>query len=93
MQCAVIEVARSVLGLENANSAEFDEGTPHPVIKFMPEGSTTHLGGTMRLGARETRFEDPACFAARIYGGVSSIMERHRHRYDDAPSFAFPLLT
>ena len=51
MQVAVIEFARNVLGMKEANSTEFAAATPHPVVVFMPEGSTTHLGGTMRLGS------------------------------------------
>ncbi len=80
MQCAVIEVARSLVGLAGANSTEFDEDTPHPVVILMPETSTTHMGGTMRLGARETRFADTSGLAAQLYGGRESVMERHRHR-------------
>jgi CTP synthase len=56
MQVAVIEFARNVCGLVKANSAELDKNTPHPVVIFMPEISKTHLGGTMRLGSRETKF-------------------------------------
>ncbi len=49
-QIAVIEFARNVLGLKDANSTEFAPACPHPAVVFMPEISTTHLGGTMRLG-------------------------------------------
>jgi len=52
LQVAVIEYARTVLGLEDANSTEFNSKTPHPAIIFMPEGSRTTMGGTMRLGSR-----------------------------------------
>lgn len=67
MQLAVIEYARNVLGLADANSAEFDAATPHPAVVFMPEGSTTHKGGTMRLGARRTVLETVDCVAAKLY--------------------------
>jgi CTP synthase len=54
MQVMVIEYARHVVGLSQANSAEFDESTPHPVIIFMPEINQHVMGGTMRLGSRPT---------------------------------------
>ncbi|KAH0911153.1 hypothetical protein HID58_034474 [Brassica napus] len=56
MQVAVIEFARSVLSLLDANSTEFKPDTKHPCIVFMPEGSRTHMGGTMRLGSRKSIF-------------------------------------
>mmetsp|Transcript_24741 Transcript_24741/g.69263 ORF Transcript_24741/g.69263 Transcript_24741/m.69263 type:complete len:612 (+) Transcript_24741:137-1972(+) len=56
MQLAVVEYCRSILKLPEANSEEFNGGTPHRVIIFMPEISTTHMGGTMRLGQRTTHF-------------------------------------
>ena len=67
MQIAVIEFARNVLGLADANSAEFDAATPAPVVVFMPEGSTTHKGGTMRLGSRRTILETVDCVTAKLY--------------------------
>nr|XP_033516959.1 CTP synthase-like isoform X2 [Nicotiana tomentosiformis] len=57
MQIAVIEYARSILGLQDANSTEFDPNTQNPCVIFMPEGSKTHMGGTMRLGSRRTYFQ------------------------------------
>lgn len=63
----MIEVARNVVGLEGANSAEFNPATPHQVVVFMPEGSTTHKGGTMRLGARRTLLETVDCISAKLY--------------------------
>eukprot|EP00128_Syssomonas_multiformis_P003636 Colp12_sorted_trinity150504_noHs@1053 len=54
MQVMVIEYAQNVLGIEDANSAEFDAECKNPIVVFMPEISTTHMGGTMRLGARQT---------------------------------------
>ncbi|XP_057862115.1 uncharacterized protein LOC131070563 [Cryptomeria japonica] len=85
MQISVIEFARSVLGLEGANSTEFDEHTPHPCVIFMPEGSKTHMGSTMRLGSRKTLFQTSDCITAKLYGNVQSVEERHRHRYEVNP--------
>ncbi|XP_042514226.1 CTP synthase-like [Macadamia integrifolia] len=85
MQIAVIEFARSVLGLQDANSTEFDSETSHPCVVFMPEGSKTHMGGTMRLGSRRTYFQVTDCKSAKLYGNVSFIDERHRHRYEVNP--------
>ncbi|OMO63632.1 CTP synthase [Corchorus olitorius] len=85
MQIAVIEYARSVLGLENANSTEFDPETSNPCVIFMPEGSKTHMGGTMRLGSRRTYFKVPDCKSAKLYGNASFVDERHRHRYEVNP--------
>lgn len=91
MQVAVIEYARDVAGLKNANSTEFDPATPHPVIGLITEWRTedgrteqrnenSDLGGTMRLGAQ-------TCLLARdsrVYSlyGKEKIAERHRHRYE-----------
>lgn len=86
MQCAVIEFARNVLDLKDANSTEFAADTPHPVICLL-EGQKTinRKGGTMRLGAQpcvlaaDTR-------AARAYA-LAEISERHRHRYEFNPEY------
>ncbi len=81
MQVMVIEYARSVLGLEDANSAEFDPNSENKVIAYLPgqkELGTT--GGTMRLGLYPCTLI-PGTVAARAYG-VESIDERHRHRYE-----------
>jgi CTP synthase len=86
MQLAVVEYARNVLGLSDANSAEFDAATPHPVVVFMPEGSTTHKGGTMRLGSRRTVLETVDCIAAKLYQAEQYVHERHRHRYEVNPT-------
>ncbi|KAK6129418.1 hypothetical protein DH2020_036836 [Rehmannia glutinosa] len=67
MQIAVIEFARSVLGLRNANSTEFDPNTQNPCVIFMPEGSKTHMGGTMRLGSRRTYFQGSSSKSAKLY--------------------------
>ena len=85
MQIAVIEYARNVLGWEGANSTEIDPATPHPVVVFMPEGSTTHKGGTMRLGSRRTLLETVDCIAAKLYQTEQYVDERHRHRYEVNP--------
>ena len=81
MQIAVIEYARHALGLQKANSHEFDECTPDPVIDFMPgQSDEIDKGGTLRLGSY------PCCIVpdttmARCYG-KDRIDERHRHRYE-----------
>ncbi|KAK3023741.1 hypothetical protein RJ639_044406, partial [Escallonia herrerae] len=85
MQIAVIEFARSVLGMQDANSTEFDPYTQNPCVIFMPEGSKTHMGGTMRLGSRRTYFQVSDCKSAKLYGNKSFIDERHRHRYEVNP--------
>jgi CTP synthase len=82
MQIAVIEFARSVLGLERANSTEFDAQTSDPVVIFMPEGSRTHMGSTMRLGSRRTHLHNRDSLTSKLYGQVSYVDERHRHRYE-----------
>ncbi len=91
MQSVVIEFARNVLGLKEANSTEFNRQTPHPVIGLITEWTTSEgaiekrdetsdLGGTMRLGAQECRLVADAN-AREIYG-ADVIVERHRHRYE-----------
>ncbi|MDE6512723.1 MAG: CTP synthase [Muribaculaceae bacterium] len=82
MQCMVIEFARNVLGLTNANSREMDQLTPHPVIDLMDEQkSITNLGGTMRLGAYDCSLADGS-LARKAYDGATQISERHRHRFE-----------
>ncbi|MEC8938451.1 MAG: CTP synthase (glutamine hydrolyzing) [Candidatus Thermoplasmatota archaeon] len=85
LQIATIEFCRNVLGLENANSTEFDENTPNPAVVFMPEISKTHMGGTMRLGTKPTPFLVDDCKMRRLYGGANHVDERHRHRYEVNP--------
>jgi CTP synthase len=81
MQCAVIEFARNVCGLKDANSTEFDEASPHPVIDIMAEQKlVTDKGGTMRLGKFACDLE-AGTNAIRAYGS-EHISERHRHRYE-----------
>ena len=85
LQIATIEFCRNVLGMENANSTEFDENTPQPAVLFMPEISKTHMGGTMRLGTKPTPFLVEDCKIKRLYGNQSYVDERHRHRYEVNP--------
>ncbi len=91
MQLAVIECARSLAGLPEANSTEFDPATPHPVVALITEwqnrdGSIerrtedSNLGGTMRLGAQPCEVV-PGSLAHRVYG-TTTVSERHRHRYE-----------
>ncbi|MBI1845671.1 MAG: CTP synthase [Candidatus Rokubacteria bacterium] len=81
MQCAVIEYARNVCGIVQANSSEFDAGTPHPVVDLLPEQrAVADKGGTMRLGLYPIVLAEGSA-ASRLYGeGI--IRERHRHRYE-----------
>ena len=81
MQCAVIEFARHVAGLKDANSSEFDRNTAHPVIDLMEtQRSVSDKGGTMRLGAYPCRLVE-GTHAHKAYG-LSEAKERHRHRYE-----------
>jgi CTP synthase len=87
MQTATIEYARSVCGLTNADSTEFDEETPHPVIfKLRDLVGVEELGGTMRLGSWACKLA-PGSLAREVYGGAEEIGERHRHRYEFNPEF------
>lgn len=82
MQMAVIEFARNVLGLANANSTEMDESTSYPVINLMEAQKTiTNKGGTMRLGAWDCELM-PGSLVQEVYRGETDISERHRHRYE-----------
>jgi len=81
MQCAVIEFARHVVGLEGANSTEFDQDTKNPVIDLLPEQrSVQDKGGSMRLGAYPCKLVD-GTLAARVYQ-TKECHERHRHRLE-----------
>ncbi|HET6412349.1 MAG TPA: CTP synthase [Anaeromyxobacter sp.] len=81
LQMAVIEFGRNVLGLERANSLEFDEATPHPVVTLMDEQRTvTDKGGTMRLGSYACTLREGT--RARELYGQDLVHERHRHRYE-----------
>ena len=81
MQCAVIEYARNVAGMKDANSMEFNENTPYPVIDLMTEQKNVEgYGGTMRLGQFECHLR-PGTKAHEVYKN-NVIFERHRHRYE-----------
>ncbi|MFU8839847.1 MAG: CTP synthase [Nitriliruptoraceae bacterium] len=82
LQSAVIEVARSLAGLEDAHSAEFDPTTTHPVIDLMPDQrGITAKGGTMRLGTYAARLAEGSQVRA-LYHDEPVVTERHRHRYE-----------
>ena len=100
MQVAVIEFARNVVGLADANSTEFDKDTKDPVIGLITEwqnadGSVEHrdeasdIGGTMRLGGQECRLAENS-LSRELYG-KESIIERHRHRYEFNNKYREPL--
>jgi CTP synthase len=91
LHAAIVDIARNVAGLENANTTENNPNTPHPVIGLIMEWKTeggevetrnvdSDLGGTMRMGEQECRLT-PDSTTTRIYG-EDSINERHRHRYE-----------
>jgi CTP synthase len=90
MQTACVEFARNVVGLEGANSSEFDPATPHRVIYKLRElRGVEELGGTMRLGAWTCKIE-PDTLAYRIYA-KQEISERHRHRYEFNREYEEPM--
>jgi CTP synthase len=81
LQCAVIEFARNVCGLDGANSSEFDPTTPHPVIDLMiDQQDVSNKGGTMRLGLWVCKIAEDT--KARAAYGDEIILERHRHRFE-----------
>jgi len=85
-QLAVIEFARNVCGLEDANSTEINPETQHPVIDLMPEQlDVKHKGATMRLGAHKIKIAK-GTLAHKLYGS-EEIYERHRHRWEVNPNF------
>ncbi len=90
LQCMVIEFARTVAGLEGANSLEFDESTPHPVVSTMADqrdvvSGDRDMGGTMRLGLYPAKLL--AGSQAEAAYGQPYVDERHRHRYEVANSY------
>jgi len=97
MQLTLVEFARNVLGLEGANSVEFDENTPYPMIylidNFLDQGGNiqlrTHkspMGGTLRLGEYPCDTLEGSIIR-KAYGGAKTIYERHRHRYEANPTY------
>ena len=92
MQVAVIEFARHVCGMADANSSEFNGGTKHPVIDLMPEQlDVEDMGGTMRLGLYPCKVL-PGTHTAEAYG-QELIYERHRHRYEFNNAFREEILS
>jgi CTP synthase len=86
LQCAVVEFARNVCGLAEANSSEWNPDTPHPVIDLLPEQKgVVDLGGSMRLGAYPCELL-PGSRARRAYG-EDIVDERHRHRFEVNPEY------
>ena len=86
LQCAVVEYARSVLGLENANTTECDPDTPHPIVQCLPgQEGVEELGGTMRLGSLPCKIM-PGSLANAAYM-EDIIYERHRHRFEINTSY------
>ena len=97
MQLTLVEYARNVLGFEGANSVEFDENTPYPMIylidNFMDQSGNTQLrthkspmGGTLRLGEYPCDTKEGSLIR-KAYGGAKTIYERHRHRYEANPTY------
>jgi CTP synthase len=87
MQTACIEFARNVAGLREADSTEFNEETPFPIIfKLRDLVDVEELGGTMRLGSWDCKLTK-GTLASDIYGNAETIGERHRHRYEFNPEF------
>ncbi|NLE59256.1 MAG: CTP synthase, partial [Planctomycetes bacterium] len=86
-QMAVIEYARHVCGLNDANSTEIAPDTPHPVIDILPEQKQIEgLGGNMRLGGRDVEIK-PNTLAARLFNGAPEVRLRFRHRYEVDPQY------
>jgi CTP synthase len=86
LQCIVVEAARNLAGIADANSTEFDAATAHPVISTMAEqldivGGKGDLGGTMRLGTYPAKLAEGS-IVREVYGGEPYVEERHRHRYE-----------
>lgn len=87
MQCAVIEFARNVCGMTDANSSEFNPDTTQPVIDLMPDQEdVTEKGGTMRLGLYPCKLKK-GTVARALYGDQEIIYERHRHRFEMSNEF------
>ncbi|HEE9108011.1 TPA: CTP synthase [Campylobacter coli] len=97
MQLALVEFARHVLKIEDANSSEFDDKCSNPIVYLIDEfmdasgkkqirTAKTPLGGTMRLGSYECKVK-PNSLLAKVYSNAKSIKERHRHRYEANPKY------
>ncbi|EAW0594560.1 CTP synthase [Campylobacter coli] len=97
MQLALVEFARHVLKIEDANSSEFDDKCSNPIIYLIDEfmdasgkkqirTAKTPLGGTMRLGSYECKVK-PNSLLAKVYDNAKNIKERHRHRYEANPKY------
>lgn len=86
MQTAVIDFCRDVMGLTGADSEEFNSNAEPLACVNMPEASVERMGGTMRLGNRTTDIVDTTSLAYQLYDSNSSIVERHRHRYEVNPA-------
>ncbi|EMB1231208.1 TPA: CTP synthase [Campylobacter coli] len=97
MQLALVEFARHVLKIEDANSSEFDDKCSNPIVYLIDEfmdasgkkqirTAKTPLGGTMRLGSYECKVK-PNSLLAKVYNNVKNIKERHRHRYEANPKY------
>ena len=90
MQVAAVELARNVCGLERANSSEFNEMSPHPIIHIMPaQAGMPGSGGTMRLGAFPCSVAE-GTLLRKVYG-TNEIQERHRHRFEFNNAYREPL--
>ncbi|KAH7134348.1 UTP-ammonia ligase [Dactylonectria macrodidyma] len=89
MQVAVMEYARTIMGLKDATSEEISAHAEHRVVIFMPEGDKEKMGGTMRLGTRTSHFKEGTEWSKLrgMYGGAQVIEERHRHRYEVNPEY------
>ncbi|HPP22251.1 MAG TPA: CTP synthase [Phycisphaerae bacterium] len=86
-QMAVIEYARHVCGLADANSTEIDPDTPHPVVDILPEQKQIEgLGGNMRLGGRDVLIK-PGTLAAKLFNNAPEVRLRFRHRYEVDPKY------
>ncbi|ARM75968.1 CTP synthase [Acidianus manzaensis] len=86
LQLAIVEYARNVLGLKDANTTEVDPNTPYPVVTLLDDQKRmTQVGGTMRLGAQKIILKD-GTIAYSLYN-KSEVYERHRHRYEVNPTY------
>ncbi len=90
LQLAVVEFARNVCGLKDANSTEINPNTPHPVIDILPEQKKLlkecKYGATMRLGAQPAILKEGS-LVWKLYGKRKMVKERHRHRYEVNPAY------